>query len=550
MEEVIKEILQSDNEDPEEQEIDVSSDDEAVDDESGDEEEEVELIESIFPLGSCTVRNSLRMEDEQHSKQAREEVLLALNTKSSRDPDIPCVICYYDSAADESSDDEETKTLEHEFARPTVIPVCRYAGLCICDKGEGSEGDDEFQAIDVCQHRFHTVCLYKWMKADRGGFTCPICRGGLEKQRLRGIPELFITKPQYVVKMWSSGKIREEYFELNGMREGLYESYYLNGDLERTCTYHQNEMHGIERYYNAETGKMSSEVEFNHGKKHGWSRWFTSNGDLIGEAHYKNGIKSGPKREWFTDRPGRLMNLEHYLDGKRHGLFMRWSFRGELVLYGVYRDGEKDGRFIRWYDETHTIKIKEFYINGNKHGRSAEYYRPERNARCQEGVPKEIGYFSHGVPVGVWESYWSNGQVKIRTEYNDVGKMDGLHREWNRFGRCVKRFRYENGECDGVCETFDESSGQQLETGTYRRGQLHGLYVLRHKGINRPKLIRVFDQGNDIVMKRFNRAGQVVQTVDNRPRRIGHPGRGDVITVQPQPMKQYSVRPRFLESER
>jgi len=512
-----------------------------------------EALHALFPLGCCTVKNSLRMGNESESKPARADVLLALDTTSSRDPTAPCVICYYDSAEDASVSDDETKKLEQEFARPTVVPLGRYAGMCVLDSNQAADdvAHDDKNYQSVCQHRFHTVCLYKWMKADRGGFTCPICRGGLQKQKLRGIPELFTTKPQYVVKLWNNGKVREEYFELNGMREGLYKSFYVSGALERSCVYHLNKMHGVERHYNVETRKMTSEVDFNNGKKHGWSRWFTSNSVLIGEAQYNNGIRSGPKREWFTDRPGRLMNIEHYLNGKKHGLFMRWSFSGELVLYGVYRDGEKEGRFIRWFDNTHTIKIKEFFISGNKHGRSIEYYPPERNARSQNPVPKELGHFSHGLRIGVWETYWSNGQLKVRTEYNDIGKMDGLHREWNRFGRCIKRFRYDNGEPDGVCETFDETTGQPLETATYRKGQLHGLYVLRHKGVNRPKLIRVFDQGNDIILKRFNRAGQLVQTIDNRPPPPGkRTTRQQVIRVQRHPTRRdYGIHPRFLDSE-
>lgn len=507
--------------------------------------EEDEAINTVFPLGSITVDNELRMENAEHNKAAAEDVFIGLNTTSERNGS--CAICYYDSAADDP-EDEENRKIEHDMHRPTVVPVGRYSNLCVCEEPVGDEDGELVTATEnVCQHRFHTVCLYKWMKAERGGFSCPICRGGLERQRLRGIPELFTVKPEYVVKMWSSGKVREEYFELNGVMEGVYKSYYLKGDIEKECNYLHGELHGMERCYNAETGKVASEVDFQHGKKHGWSRWFTSSGVLIGEAHYAEGQKSGPKREWFTDRPGRLMNIEHYLNGKRHGLFMKWSFRGELTLYGVYRDGEKEGRFIRWFDETHTIKIKEFYISGTKHGRSIEYYPPERSQRCQDPVPKELGHYSHGLRVGVWENYWTNGQLKIRTEYNDLGKRDGLHCEWNRFGRCVKRFRYDNDEPDGLCETFDERTGQQLEAATYRGGKLHGGYVLRYPANGKPKLIKMFDQGNEIWMRWFSMKGTLMHSVDNRP---GHAVDGNVIHVRRGASKApRGLQTRFVERE-
>ncbi|RLB93651.1 MAG: hypothetical protein DRH76_09975, partial [Deltaproteobacteria bacterium] len=165
----------------------------------------------IFHLGSCVVKKALRMEDETISKKADEEVLLGLKTTISRNPDTPCAICYYDSAMDESheSHDEDIVALEKDMSRPTVVPINRYAGMCIC-KFDDDSIDSELITTSVCQHRFHTVCLYKWMKAERGGFTCPICRGGLHDQHLSGIPDLFATKPQYVVKLWPNGNIHEE----------------------------------------------------------------------------------------------------------------------------------------------------------------------------------------------------------------------------------------------------------------------------------------------------------------------------------------------------
>lgn len=507
-----------------------------------DAEEEEEVLRSVFPLGSITVENTLRMENQDHSKGPTDEAFIGLNTTSERNGS--CAICYYDSAADDSSD-EENKKLEAEFNRTTVVPVGRYSTLCVCGEVVGDNDEDlETTAENVCQHSFHTVCLYKWMKAPRGGFSCPICRGGLQKQRLRGIPELFAVKPEFVVKLWANGKVREEYFELNGKMEGVYKSYYLKGDIEKECTYQAGELNGMERCFSAETGKVASEVDFKMGQKHGWSRWFTSSGVLIGEAHYVEGQKSGPKREWFTDRPGRLMNIEHYHNGKRHGLFMKWSFRGDLTLYGVYRDGEKDGRFIRWFDSTHTIKIKEFYINGIKHGRSIEYYPPERSSgQCQDAVAKEVGYYSHGLRVGVWENYWTNGQLKSQTEYNELGKMDGLHCEWNRFGRCVKRFRYDDGEPDGVCETFDERSGQQLEVASYRRGQLHGAYVLRYQGNGKPKVVKMFEQGNELWMRYFSMKGAILHATDNRP---GHTDE-EVIHVRRGAGRAQNIQTRFVD---
>ena len=96
----------------------------------------------------------------------------------------------------------------------------------------------------------------------------------------------------------------------------------------------------------------------------------------------------------------------------------------------------------------------------------------------------------------------------MKTEYDADGMESGLHVEWNRFGRQTKVFRYDGGQLDDVCETYNPDTGFSLETAVYRNGQQHGLYVLRYKN-GTPKLIRVFKYQREMLTKWISRSGKV-----------------------------------------
>lgn len=455
----------------------------------------------MFCLGECLVDQELRMEDATKSLTPSQFAVIGMKTTSSRREDQSCAICYYDSGTE-----EKDEGLEQEFAKKTVQPLGRYASLCAAKT--------DLDYCNVCSHVFHTVCLYKWIKMDgnSGGFTCPVCRGGLQKQRLSGIPELFevVQNPEFVQHFWENGSLKEEYYELAGNKHGSFVSYYRSGNVELRCTFEQGLKQGTEHhFYDEPTSPIKSQVDFVEDRKHGWSRWYTADSKMIGQAQYDSGQKSGQHVEWYTDTDvPRLRNVEHHLHGKRHGLFLRWSFSGRLLLYGVYVNDEKDGRFCAWYENTYGLKIKEYFINGLKHGQSAEYYEPETEHSAKL-CPKEVGTYDHGVRVGIWRTYWSNGQLKTESEHNMEGQRDGLHCEWNRFGKRSKVFRFENDELDGICETYD-AIDVPIETATYRNGQLHGLYVLRYKHNGKPKMIKNFNFGQEIFMRWLSRLGDVM----------------------------------------
>lgn len=479
---------------------------------------------ALFCIGSCNVATKLRMEDDTKSIPAGQDVIIGMSTAHSRRRDEDgCAICYYDSSSSES----ET---ERELNKPTLIPVGRYAKLCICtEQAEGGNGGNggngaeiEVTSVPVCGHTFHTACLYKWIKADNGGFSCPICRGGLEKQRLHAddIPLLFTATPEFVVVRWPNGNLKSEHFEMSKVKHGLSKTYTQQGQLEWKCNYVNGKKNGTEAWYYPESGTLKSTTEFLDDIKHGLCQRFATDGRAIGESHWAHGKRSGRNIEWYTvdDEHGqpRICNLEHHLDGEKHGIAMKWAFNGKLTMYGVYNKGERNGRFCAWFENTGALRLKEFYIDGIRDGRAVEYYDVVPNGAAQPteqrvGYIKEVSWFRHGMRYGPHQIFWSNGQRKMQTEYSDIGQEDGIHREWNRFGKLYRVLYFDGGKLDGVCQAYDEQTGELLETETYAQGVLHGLSVQRYKGCGgTPRFVRMFKRGEEVFTRHLTRQGRVV----------------------------------------
>lgn len=520
---------------------------------------------AVFYIGSCTVQKKLRMDDGDKSLEAGADVVIALQTKHSRGADESCAICYYDSEV------ETDETLEHEVSRSTIAPVGRYSMLCICENMTPSDQNDDSEDVEVemanvtnvCGHTFHTACIYKWIKSSTGGFSCPICRGGLENQHIEGIPELYASSPEYVVEYWPNGKVKSEHFELHKQKSGICKTYTSTGAKESECYYENALKNGVETFFYPESHSVRSTTEYKNDQKHGKCCRFATDGRLIGESNWDEGRRNGRNVEFYTDSlvtgrdPERrqMSSLEHYFNGEKHGLFMKWSITGRLLMYGAYKNGERNGRFAAWYENTGGLRLKEFYVDGVQEGRSVEYHEIEDRLKKEHSDltklrdkhnVKEVCFYTHGLKTGLYRTFWRDGTRRVKAEYNDIGQLDGMYFEWNRFGKLFKELYYDAGELDGICQTYSPENGTIYETSCYKMGKMHGLYVQRYKSAgNAPKLVRLFKEGEELYAKCFTRQGKIVwEHRKNEPPAPKAPK--DSISVRRPPQQRRVGKTRFV----
>jgi antitoxin component YwqK of YwqJK toxin-antitoxin module len=87
-------------------------------------------------------------------------------------------------------------------------------------------------------------------------------------------------------------KVKEEYFKMNGKMNGIYKSYWKNGQLCTEVNYIDDIMNGIKKSY-FPNGQLEEELNYIDGKKNGIYKSYWENGQLEEEVNYIDGLKQG-----------------------------------------------------------------------------------------------------------------------------------------------------------------------------------------------------------------------------------------------------------------
>ena len=77
---------------------------------------------------------------------------------------------------------------------------------------------------------------------------------------------------------------------------------------------------------------------------------------------------------------------------------------------------------------------------------------------------------SKGQREGIWEYFYSNGNIHYRTPYKE-GKRDGIEEWFYPNGNIRRRATFKEGKRDGIVEWFDEQ-GNIAETQLWKDGKL------------------------------------------------------------------------------
>jgi antitoxin component YwqK of YwqJK toxin-antitoxin module len=74
----------------------------------------------------------------------------------------------------------------------------------------------------------------------------------------------------------------------NGHREGLWEGFHLNGNIEGRTTYKDGKEDGIEECFD-EQGNIKWRIPYKEGKEDGIEEEFDEQGNIIRTRHWKDG---------------------------------------------------------------------------------------------------------------------------------------------------------------------------------------------------------------------------------------------------------------------
>ncbi len=128
---------------------------------------------------------------------------------------------------------------------------------------------------------------------------------------------------------YESGELCQEYFEVDGKKEGEYKSYYQSGNIKEIVPYINGLQHGEIKWY-WDNGKIETEFFMKNGKYHGEHKQYDINGELYEYRMYVDDIIYCDCKD-FTSRYGTTVSIAMYYDNKYPNGYKECRFDGICI---------------------------------------------------------------------------------------------------------------------------------------------------------------------------------------------------------------------------
>ena len=246
--------------------------------------------------------------------------------------------------------------------------------------------------------------------------------------RIQNDLNIEITKPDFVPNIAISVQMK------NGKENGIFNSFFENGNMKIQGQFSDGKMEGEWRYYYNNNSKLKAVGSFNSG-----------NGTDISE---KSGIpRNGRNGNWkFYNEDGVLTSEYNYISGQLNGL-----------LKDFYPNGK--------------IKAEENYVNGVLHGVNKQYSLVLTANSDEVYLEKEL-LWKNGKLNGLQHIFHSNGKIKEEVYYTN-GQKNGARKTYFENGILATSCIYSNNKEEGIVKEYFANGNLQSES-TYISGIVHG----------------------------------------------------------------------------
>ena len=166
-------------------------------------------------------------------------------------------------------------------------------------------------------------------------------------------------KDGLTVEIDSRGYVFEEAFYENGLLDGTSVKYLRGGQKQQIINYKKGIYHGLKTvYYEHMPGKIMEETMYAEGQKHGISKWFDKEGNMIAQYNYFQGKLDGIQRTYYPQAKSQIE--EEYHDGFPSGTHKEYFSNGNIKISGNYLDGKKEGKWQEFDENGKLIKETRF----------------------------------------------------------------------------------------------------------------------------------------------------------------------------------------------
>ena len=208
-------------------------------------------------------------------------------------------------------------------------------------------------------------------------------------------------------------------------RDGLFNSYYKNGKLDKVSNYRAGEYDGVfNTFY--ENGNKREVSNYKAGEYDGVFNTFYENGNKREVSNYKAGELNGMFNTFYEN--GKPKQVSIYKAGKVEGVFNTFYENGNKQDVSNCKAGKRDG-LCTFYDENGKLKEVSNYKAGKRNGLTTEY---------ENGVKTKEGQYVNGSLHGPRILYYENGKIEIKTTidstYLEAAGLKGDYYHYNEDG--------------------------------------------------------------------------------------------------------------------
>lgn len=289
-------------------------------------------------------------------------------------------------------------------------------------------------------------------------------------------------------KTYENGAKRYEGQFKNDQPVGLFKYYFKDGKLKATNN-HLSDGESVAHHSYHSNGKIKAKGVYKRQQKDSVWHYFNEAEILILEEGYKLDVLHGVQKIYYPEN-GILMEQRTFVDGVKHGAWLKYFEDGKKWLVANYEQGELSGTF-EMYKSDGKPELKGTYSVGSRHGRWLMYN--------ENGSVRTQDFYHQGKMTkqkkenGVFEEFYDDEKPKSSFTFKG-GVENGDFREWYDNGEWV--LKEEKGEKMGEpTEDVEELRGQTLKKkGWYVAGKLNGkLTIFNEDGtVDR---VEVYDMG-------------------------------------------------------
>lgn len=273
--------------------------------------------------------------------------------------------------------------------------------------------------------------------------------------------------------------IKRSYTLRNGMKDGMFTEYFINGQISSIKEYKGNTLTGkMIHYY--ENGRLKTSVDYNlKGEQHGKQVIYYPNGNIFKIIQYSNGLPHGKWFSYYDDTNEnrlKVRSIEHFAYGKSINKSMTYYDNGNVKsMTNFSSDGRRNGVCKRFFDNQQ-LKCSKYYVDDKLNGETVEYYR--------NGNRKRVLYHLEGKLNGTVYKFSFDNFLQFKCHYID-NKRDGYSLEYytnNTNNRhhlkmepMLKRaVLYEEGKKNGKAFLYDDK-GNLNYIFEYLNDKFHGI---------------------------------------------------------------------------